>query len=92
MSKKYQKDIEKQLLDVVNSRGNDNRCGECGAEYPTWASYNLGIFLCGRCASVHRRVLGPPHYKISKVKSLTLDKWSQKKVDNLRRVGNSRAK
>jgi len=92
MSKKYQKDIEKQLLDVVNSRGNDNRCGECGAEYPTWASYNLGIFLCGRCASVHRRVLGPPHYKISKVKSLTLDKWSQQQVDNLRRVGNARAK
>ncbi|CCG23294.1 Arf3p GTPase activating protein [Candida orthopsilosis Co 90-125] len=92
MSKRHQKNIEKQLLDVVNSRGNDNRCGECGAEYPTWASYNLGIFLCGRCASAHRRILGPPNYKISKVKSLTLDKWSEQQVDNLRRVGNARAK
>ena len=92
MSKRHQKNIERQLLDIVNSRGNDNRCGECGAEYPTWASYNLGIFLCGRCASAHRRILGPPHYKISKVKSLTLDTWSEHQLANLRRVGNARAK
>ncbi|KAI5958859.1 GTS1 [Candida theae] len=92
MSKSHQKAIERQLLDIVNSRGNDNRCGECGAEYPTWASYNLGMFLCGRCASAHRRILGPPNYNISKVKSLTLDRWSDQQVDKLRRVGNARAK
>ncbi|EGW33940.1 uncharacterized protein SPAPADRAFT_59329 [Spathaspora passalidarum NRRL Y-27907] len=90
--KKHQKDVEKQLIDIVNSRGNDNKCGECGTPFPTWASYNLGIFLCGRCASIHKRVLGPPHYDISRVKSLTLDTWSDQQIANLRKVGNKRAK
>ncbi|MBI6010436.1 hypothetical protein H8J91_15260, partial [Clostridium perfringens] len=62
---------------------------ECGALYPTWASYNLGILLCGRCASIHRRVLGAS--KISKVKSLTLDHWTNDQVENLRRIGNRRS-
>lgn len=89
MSKKHQKNIERQIIDIVNSRGNDNKCGECGATYPTWASWNLGIFLCGRCASVHRRVLGPD---VSKVKSLTLDNWTADQIDHLRRIGNHRAR
>lgn len=91
MSKKHEKLIERQLIDIVNSRGNDNKCGECGASYPTWASWNLGIFLCGRCASIHRRMLGGDK-QISKVKSLTLDQWSHDQVDNLKRIGNKRAK
>lgn len=89
-SRKYQKNIEKELIEIVNSRANDNKCGECGSLYPTWASYNLGIFLCGRCASLHRKILGPSN--ISKVKSLTLDQWSMDEVSNLKRIGNKKAK
>ncbi|CAI5755872.1 unnamed protein product [Candida verbasci] len=92
MSKKYAKNIEKQLIDIVNSSANDNKCGECGTKYPTWASYNLGIFLCGRCSSVHKRILGPPNYNISKVKSLTLDNWSDEQISHLRKIGNKKAK
>lgn len=89
MSKRFQKSIEKQLIDIVNSRDNDNKCGECGSSYPTWASWNLGVLLCGRCASLHRRVLPD---NISKVKSLTLDQWTSEQVDTLKRIGNKRAK
>lgn len=89
MSKRFQKNIEKQLIDIVNSRGNDNKCGECGSAYPTWASWNLGVLLCGRCASLHRKVL--PN-DVSKVKSLTLDQWSSEQVDCLKRIGNKKAK
>ncbi|KAG2731147.1 hypothetical protein G9P44_005563 [Scheffersomyces stipitis] len=92
MSRKQQQEIEKQLIEIVNSSKNENKCGECGSSYPTWASYNLGIFLCGRCASVHKKILGPPNNNISKVKSLTLDKWNHEQLDHLRRVGNKKAK
>lgn len=90
--RKQQKNAEKQLIDIVNSRVNENKCGECGTSFPTWASYNIGILLCGRCASVHRKILGPPNHDISKVKSLTLDTWSDQQIDSLRRIGNKRAK
>lgn len=89
MSKHHQKQIESQLIEIVNSRANENQCGDCGSPYPTWASYTLGIFLCGRCASVHRRVLPS---KLSLVKSLTLDHWTTDQVERLRRIGNKKAK
>ncbi|KAK6202995.1 putative GTPase activating protein for Arf-domain-containing protein [Scheffersomyces amazonensis] len=88
--RKKQKDTERQLIDIVNSRGNDNKCGECGSLYPTWASVNLGILLCGRCSSIHKRILTPKN--LSTVKSLTLDSWSHEQIDNLRRIGNKKAK
>lgn len=90
-SKRHQKETERQLIEIINQRGNNNKCGECHSTHPTWASYNLGIFLCGRCALAHRRVLGPPE-NISKVKSLTLDTWLSDRINNLRRIGNKKAK
>lgn len=95
MFKKQEKRQGKELLDIVNNRSNLNRCGECGAEHPTWASYSLGIFLCGRCANIHKNVLsvtGPNGKPISRVKSLTLDKWSDAEIDNLRHIGNRKAR
>jgi hypothetical protein len=44
----------------------------------------LGVFLCMRCAAIHRK-LGT---HISKVKSLSMDSWSNEQVDNMRKVGN----
>ncbi|KAL8693901.1 MAG: hypothetical protein Q9218_001366 [Villophora microphyllina] len=49
-----------------------------------WASWSLGIFLCMRCASLHRK-LGT---HISKVKSLSMDSWTNEQVENMRRNGN----
>lgn len=95
MSKRSSKQAEKQLIDIVNSRNNQNKCGECGSAYPTWASWNLGILLCGRCANVHKKVLqtnGPRGGPISKVKSLTLEPWTDDQIESLRRIGNKKAK
>ncbi|KAG7830750.1 hypothetical protein KL920_001341 [Ogataea angusta] len=75
---------EQRLLEMLNTRGNRNKCGECGAQYPTWASWNLGVFLCGRCASIHRS-LGPD---VSQVKSLSLDVWTADELDALESMGN----
>lgn len=75
-------------MDLINERGNSNRCGECSAHYPTWASVNLGVFLCGRCAALHRK-LGDD---ISVVKSLTMDTWDDGDLDSIAARGNKRAK
>lgn len=49
----------------------------------TWlTSKQLGIFLCMRCASLHRK-LGT---HISKVKSLSMDGWSNEQVEVNTRV------
>lgn len=43
---------------------------------PRWASWNLGIFICIRCAGIHRN-LG---VHISRVKSVNLDQWTQEQI------------
>lgn len=40
-------------------------------------SWQLGIFLCMRCATIHRK-LGT---HVSKVKSLSMDSWTNEQVD-----------
>lgn len=49
---------------------------ECLPLDPKWASSSLGIFICIRCAGVHRS-LGT---HITKVKSLSLDKWDDMSI------------
>ncbi|CAH8680016.1 unnamed protein product [Schistosoma rodhaini] len=55
---------------------------------PRWASWNIGIFLCIRCAGIHRN-LG---VHISKVKSVNLDTWTPMQLAVMREMGNSRAR
>jgi hypothetical protein len=54
---------------------------------PEWASINLGTFICIECSGIHRS-LG---VHISKVRSLTLDKWEKDQVDFMRKMGNVNA-
>lgn len=81
MSKREQARNERELQDLLRQPGNST-CADCGAKNPAWASWNLGIFLCLRCASLHRK-LGT---HISKVKSLSMDKWTADQVE----VGDTR--
>lgn len=82
---------EQDLKDLVNRPENGNKCGECGNIYPTWCSVNLGVFLCGRCASVHRRVFGSrDDDAYSDVKSLTMDRWSSRDIDDVSRSGGNK--
>lgn len=55
---------------------------------PEWASYNIGIFVCTRCAGVHRSMGA----HISKVKHLKLDRWEDSQVNRIREVGNALAR
>ncbi|XP_067005780.1 stromal membrane-associated protein 1 isoform X2 [Anabrus simplex] len=95
MSSKSEKDRQKQIQDRCQTllatmlRDEDNKyCVDCDAKGPRWASWNLGIFLCIRCAGIHRN-LG---VHISKVKSVNLDTWTPEQVVSLQQMGNSRAR
>ncbi|XP_066154766.1 stromal membrane-associated protein 1-like [Euwallacea fornicatus] len=95
MSLKTEKDKSKQLQDkcqsVLNAllRDDDNKyCVDCDSKGPRWASWNIGVFLCIRCAGIHRN-LG---VHISKVKSVNLDSWTPEQVVSLQNMGNSRAR
>ena len=71
LQEKYQAILSAML------REEDNKyCVDCDAKGPRWASWNLGVFLCIRCAGIHRN-LG---VHISKVKSVNLDQWTAEQI------------
>ncbi|XP_074503081.1 stromal membrane-associated protein 1-like isoform X3 [Sebastes fasciatus] len=63
-------------------------CADCEAKGPRWASWNLGVFMCIRCAGIHRN-LG---VHISRVKSVNLDQWTPEQIQSMVDMGNNRAK
>lgn len=70
-------------------REEDNKfCADCHAKGPRWASWNLGVFMCIRCAGIHRN-LG---VHISRVKSVNLDAWTPEQIESIQRGGNGRAR
>ncbi|XP_035256666.1 stromal membrane-associated protein 1 isoform X2 [Anguilla anguilla] len=70
-------------------REEDNKyCADCEAKGPRWASWNLGVFICIRCAGIHRN-LG---VHISRVKSVNLDQWTPEQIQSVQDMGNSRAR
>ncbi|KAF8853075.1 ArfGap-domain-containing protein [Acephala macrosclerotiorum] len=84
LSKRQQARNERTLQDLIKNVPGNSTCADCNARNPGWASWSLGIFLCMRCAALHRK-LGT---HITKVKSLSMDSWSNEQVENMKRVGN----
>ncbi|CAL8362364.1 unnamed protein product [Boreogadus saida] len=55
---------------------------------PRWASWNLGVFMCIRCAGIHRN-LG---VHIARVKSVNLDQWTPEQIQSMVDIGNRRGR
>ncbi|KAE8372976.1 hypothetical protein BDV26DRAFT_273053 [Aspergillus bertholletiae] len=85
ISKRQQFRNERALQDLIRSVPGNDRCADCQAMNPGWASWNMGIFLCMRCAALHRKM----GTHISKVKSLSMDSWTTEQVDNMKSHGNN---
>ncbi|GFY99920.1 ARF GTPase-activating protein [Actinidia rufa] len=74
-------------IDVLRKVCGNDRCADCGAPEPDWASLNLGVLVCIECSGVHRN-LG---VHISKVRSLTLDVkvWEPSVISLFQSLGNT---
>ncbi|KAL1113695.1 hypothetical protein V6Z11_D02G206100 [Gossypium hirsutum] len=74
-------------IDVLRRVSGNDKCADCGAPEPDWASLNLGVLLCIECSGVHRN-LG---VHISKVRSLTLDVkvWDPSVISLFQSLGNT---
>ena len=76
--------FHKELAQIVRADDDNRRCCDCGKRNPRWASTNLGCFMCLECSGIHRAI----GVHITKIKSITLDKWTRSEVDHMKKVGN----
>ncbi|KAE9414021.1 hypothetical protein Angca_008510, partial [Angiostrongylus cantonensis] len=85
--KAEQERLQNILLEMLKEDEN-KYCADCQAKTPRWAAWNLGVFICIRCAGIHRN-LG---VHISKVRSVNLDSWTAEQVQSMRVMGNEKAR
>ncbi|KAI8614695.1 hypothetical protein BC830DRAFT_1126254 [Chytriomyces sp. MP71] len=63
-------------------------CSDCSDHKPKWASPSLGVFLCNRCAQLHKKLSST----LSNPKCVKTDTtWTPEEVDQLGAMGNRRA-
>ncbi|KAI3419177.1 hypothetical protein GPALN_006930 [Globodera pallida] len=87
-TKKAEAERLQSFLQEMLKEDENKYCADCEAKQPRWASWNLGVFLCIRCAGLHRN-LG---VHVSKVKSVTLDSWTPDQIQSMRVMGNAKAR
>ncbi|XP_047190696.1 stromal membrane-associated protein 1 isoform X12 [Scophthalmus maximus] len=76
------------ILSKLLREDHNKHCADCEAKGPRWASWNLGVFMCIRCAGIHRN-LG---VHISRVKSVNLDQWTPEQIQSMVDMSNARAR
>lgn len=82
-SKKSTANSSRAVLQELQKKPGNKTCADCGAKQPTWASTNIGVFVCIRCSGMHRNM----GTHISKVKSATLDIWPMDLVKHFKNQG-----
>ncbi|KEG11809.1 ADP-ribosylation factor GTPase activating protein [Trypanosoma grayi] len=75
---------QQQRLEYLLRKPENRECFECSAKQPRWASTNLGVFVCLRCAGLHR-AMGT---HVSKVRSTTMDTWEEDMIRCCECIGN----
>ncbi|TMS36075.1 hypothetical protein L596_003333 [Steinernema carpocapsae] len=87
LKKAEQDRLQAMIIEMLREEEN-KYCADCDAKQPRWASWNLGVFLCIRCAGIHRN-LG---VHLTKVKSVNLDSWTPEQVQSMRVMGNAKGR
>ena len=76
-----------EIQELITIEANQ-KCFDCGQPNPQWASINNGVFLCLRCAGVHKHLCSD----ISLVRSIHLETWNDKYMMFLKKGGNAQYK
>ena len=75
---------QKALMKKYLSRPENRLCADCKRPSPTWASLNLGVFVCIKCSGCHREI----GVHITKIKSVELDLWPSKSLTDFAKINN----
>lgn len=77
------------VLEKVYENENNRVCADCEDQNPHWASINLGIVLCKKCAGIHRMF----DTSVSKIRSLRMDTrvWTPSLIELMKEIGNRNA-
>ena len=87
MSPKSKAEAIKKQLVVINEllkKPENKYCADCKKTSPTWASVNLGVFVCINCSGCHREI----GVHITKIRSVNLDVWPKEILNNFKLINN----
>ena len=75
---------QKALMKKYLSKPENHLCADCKRPSPTWASLNIGVFVCIKCSGCHREI----GVHITKIKSVELDLWPSKSLTDFAKINN----
>ena len=78
--------IKRQLL-IINKllkKPENKLCADCKRTSPSWASINLGVFVCINCSGCHREI----GVHVTKIKSVNLDVWAEDTLKYFQKINN----
>ena len=87
MNQKEKAEAIKRQLVIINKllkKPENKFCADCKRSSPSWASINLGVFVCINCSGCHREI----GVHVTKIKSVNLDVWPNEVLKNFQKINN----
>mmetsp|Transcript_1335 Transcript_1335/g.1670 ORF Transcript_1335/g.1670 Transcript_1335/m.1670 type:complete len:482 (+) Transcript_1335:145-1590(+) len=78
--------MERSDQSIIRGLPGNDKCIDCGAAIPQWASVKFGVLFCLECSGRHRG-LG---VQIDFVRSVTLDSWTEDQLALMKIGGNDK--
>ena len=73
-----------QTIQKMLKKPENRLCADCKRPSPSWASINLGVFVCINCSGCHREI----GVHVTKIKSINLDLWDKKILKYFKKINN----
>jgi len=87
MNQKEKAEAIKRQLVIINKllkKPENKYCADCKRTSPSWASINLGVFVCINCSGCHREI----GVHVTKIKSVNLDVWAEDTLKYFQKINN----